>query len=100
MHVKAASLVVLLFVACGPPPKPTAHPGRDSFGAECAEDGGCPSKLDCMHYKDGSKHCERRCNYDDDCMVGGSCTAVPGAMSPVCRASGGAPAPATSSSGG
>lgn len=85
------------FVACGPPPKPTAHPARDSFGGDCpTEDGGCPGKLECMHYKDGSKLCEKRCNYDEDCMVGASCTAVPGAMAPVCRASGDAPAASSS----
>jgi len=78
------------FVACGPPPKPTAHPGIETFGTPCAESK-CGNDLECMRaggYGGETGNCEKRCNYDDDCGLGAKCAMVEKAPAPVCRPKG------------
>lgn len=86
-----AALSVLALVACGPPPKPTEHPGLASFGTQCTASHTCGNDLECMHnagYGGDTGNCEKRCNYDDDCGLNGRCKVVEGAPAPVCRAKG------------
>jgi hypothetical protein len=79
---------IFVSIACGPPMKPTEHPGRSSFGAPCNE-GKCPSELECVRYGvDDARSCEKRCNADSDCGLGAGCSYVARAPSPMCRARG------------
>lgn len=81
--------IVLLsaFAACGPPPKPTAHPGLTAFGTPCS-DAKCDHDLECVRaggFGGEAGSCEKRCNYDDDCGPGARCTMVEKAPAPLCR---------------
>lgn len=86
-----ACVLLTAFAACGPPPKPTAHPGLAAFGQPCDESK-CAHDLECVRvagYGGEAGSCEKRCNYDDDCGLGAKCAMVEKAPAPLCRAKSG-----------
>jgi hypothetical protein len=81
-----AAVGCLAPIACGPPAKPTVHPGKADFGTQCSESHKCPHDLECIRYAgDAAGFCEKRCNADSDCGLEASCSYVPKAPSPMCR---------------
>ena len=90
-HLLLLLLATVTGVACGPPPKPTEHPGKASFGTPCTN-GKCLSDLDCVRaggYGGETGQCEMRCMHDSDCGDGSRCDFIEHAPTPMCRGKGG-----------